>query len=1134
MTTNLKSICGVALAGFLTAGQAGAADIQAKPIAEVRQAEPTVAPASDEGELNIKRFKPAPGFKIELIAAEPMLANPVAFAIDEQNRFYTSETYRYRSSVLDIRHYMFMLEDDMAVRTVEDRAAMITKHFRTHADDLGIETEVVRQLVDTDGDGKLDKSTVFASEFNSTMDGIASGVLARRGKVYFTNIPHVWELEDSNDDGVADQRHSLSYGYGVRFSYTGHDLHGLAIGPDARLYFSVGDRGANVKTKEGKQLVYPDEGAVFRCNLDGSELEVVHRGVRNPQELAFDDHGNLFTGDNDCDNGDHERLVYLVEGGESGWRVGYQHAPLGKAGPWMSEKMWVPRFEGQPAYILPPIANLWDGPSGFASYPGTGLPGQYRGHFFLTHFKGSPANSGISSFTVTPNGAGFTMSEQEQFVWNCLPTDVDFGYDGSLYFSDWHDGWPKSGKGRIYRVSYPGTVADPLVAEVKRLFAEGFVDRKPKELGQLLAHADRRVRQEAQFALIEQALGRTIWQWKQIEVRKPGSAALDVLGSVARKGTDPLARLHAVWGMGVIGRKKPDVLRTVEGLLKDADPEVRAQSAKVIGDARYQAAYRSLIPLLNDTSLRVRYFATMSLGHLGIKDAAQPVLAMVKANDDQDIHLRHAGVMALTWLNDKGAIVSAANDGSRAVRLVALLAMRRLEMPEIAQFLRDSDPLLVLEAARAINDAPVNAALPDLARLIDNPPTLNFKPKAKGEEYDLNRALMLRIVNANFRVGTPETAKALAGYAQRTGDTEAIVHLGGWEEPPRRDRILGVFRPLALRERQPALDALTPIAGELLTKRGKEVQVATVEALATLRAKDTAPLLASLVADVKAAPEGRVEALKALETFKDERLADAVKAGLADDNELVRKEATRQLAKLGPEQATEQLAGVLNRGSLGEKQNVLTILGGMKGAVADRLIGEWLGRLASGQAPKELHLEIVEAAAQRKAQPVQEALAKYEATKPGDDLTQKYRELLYGGDAENGRKIFIEKVEAQCLRCHKVGGTGGDVGPAVDGFGTKYDRMYLLQSIVDPSAKIAAGFENLTITLKDGGALAGIFKGETDAELSILSPEDGIIKIPKNNIARRAQGLSGMPGGITEILPKRDIRDLVEFLANLK
>ncbi len=1112
------------------------AEISRAPSDEPRQAAPVVAPASDEGEQAIRRFKTMPGFKVELIAAEPLLANAVAFTIDEQNRFYTSETYRYRSSVLDIRHYMFMLEDDMACRTVEDRANLIAKHFGKRADDLGIETEVIRQLVDTDGDGKLDKSTVFSADYNSTMDGIASGVLARRGKVYFTNIPHVWELEDKDGDGVADERRSMSYGYGVRFSYTGHDLHGLVIGPDGRLYFSVGDRGANVKTREGRVLAYPDEGAVFRCNLDGSELEVVHRGLRNPQELVFDDFGNLFTGDNDCDNGDHERLVYIVEGGESGWRVGYQHAPLGKAGQWMTEKLWVPHFEGQAAYLLPPLANLWDGPSGFTVNPGVGFPAELDGHFFLTHFKGSPANSGVSTFTIQPDGAGFSMGQQKQFIWNCLPTDVDFGYDGAFYFSDWHDGWPKSGKGRIYRVTHAAAVADPRVAEVRELFAKGFAKLKTKELAALLAHADRRVRQEAQFSLVEQALGRTIWQWKQIEIRKPGSAAIDALERVAQKGTDQRARLHAIWGMGMIGRKRPEVMRSTEVLLKDGDPEVRAQAAKVLGETGYLTAYRSLVPLLNDPSLRVRFFAANALGRLGKKEAVQPVISMLRDNADKDIYLRHAGVMALVGIKDTNAIVSASNDASPAVRMAALLAMRRLEMPQVARFLSDSDPLLILEAARAINDVPIKDALPELARLIENPPQLKFQPKnTKGETYDLQRALMLRVLNANFRVGQPANARALAEYAKRTGDAEAVIALGAWEEPPRRDRIMGVYRPLALRERRESIDALQPVFGDLLASKSGNLVTAAIDAAIQLRMQGAGQQMASLVASSSAPAPARARAIFALGELKDPKLSEAVKRGLADDQEVVRKEALRQLAKLGADEATEQLADVLKKGSIGEKQNVLSILGDMKSGVADKLVGEWLGKLKAGEAPRELHLEIVDSASKRKDASIKASLAAYESSKPKDDLTARYRETLYGGDAENGRKVFLEKVEGQCLRCHKWQGSGGDVGPSMDGIGKKYDREYLLQSIVDPSAKIAEGFENLTITLKEGGTYVGIFKGETDKELTIFSQEENdLVRIPKTDIAKRATGLSGMLPGLGEMLTRRELRDLVEFLAQQK
>ncbi len=165
---------------------------------------------------------------------------------------------------------------------------------------------------------------------------------------------------------------------------------------------------------------------MFRSNPDGTELELVHRGLRNPQELVFDEHGNLFTGDNDSDQADMERLVYVVEGGDSGWRIGYQHNLQGRGGPWLREGLWKPHFAGRPAYLLPPVCNIEDGPSGLTYYPGTGLTPEYRGHFFITHFKGSIARSGIQTYTLKPQGASFVPTSSQQFIGGVLPTDVTF------------------------------------------------------------------------------------------------------------------------------------------------------------------------------------------------------------------------------------------------------------------------------------------------------------------------------------------------------------------------------------------------------------------------------------------------------------------------------------------------------------------------------------------------------------------------------------------------------------------------------------------------------------------------------------------------------------------------------------
>ena len=429
-----------------------------------------VAEASGEAAQAIQRMQVPAGFRIALWAAEPMLANPVAFDIDARGRVFVAETYRYRSSTLDIRDYMQILEDELANRNQADFLAMINRRFdAASVKELGVESELLRLVEDRNHDGVADFSTVYADGFNSVLDGIASGVLARRDEVWFTNIPSLWRFTGAEK---AVTRQEVSRGYGLRFNFTGHDLHGLAWGPDGKLYFSVGDRAAHATGPDGAVADTPDAGAVFRMNADGSKLEIFARGLRNPQSLAFTENGDLFTGDNDSDQTDEERLVHVVENGDTGWRIGYQYAPLGRGGPWISEKLWLPRNGEQPAYLLSPILNLEDGPSGLAYYPGTGLNPSYAGNFFISHFTGSIARAGIFTYKVKASGAGYAPAAAAPFLTNALPTDVKFGPDGKIYLSDWGDGWLKSNRGRIYTITDPTQADTPLVRETAQLLGE--------------------------------------------------------------------------------------------------------------------------------------------------------------------------------------------------------------------------------------------------------------------------------------------------------------------------------------------------------------------------------------------------------------------------------------------------------------------------------------------------------------------------------------------------------------------------------------------------------------------------------------------------------------------------------------
>lgn len=1100
---------------------------------------PPVQSASDEGELALKRFRVAKGLKVELAAAEPHLANPVAFCIDEQGRFYVAETFRLHAGVTDIRGHMGWLDEELAVKTVEERVAYMTKHEGKRIEDYKKHSDRLRFLWDSDGDGKADKSTVFADGFNGVADGIAAGVLARKGDVYFANIPHLWHFKDTNNDGVADVKESMSYGYGVRVGFLGHDLHGLRFGPDGKLYFSIGDRGSYIKNKEGKFIENRETGAVYRCDPDGANLEIFASGLRNPQELVFDQFGNLWTGDNNSDGGDPARWVYVAEGGDSGWRIGWQFINTPNArGPWLAERMCYPQFEGQAAYILPPLANIGNGPSGLSYYPGTGLNDAFKDRFFLCDFRGG-TGSGIHSIAVKPKGASFEVTERTDFIWDVLVTDGDFGYDGCFYLTDWVNGWNQTGKGRIYRVFDPETRNSTAVLETKKLMAEGFDQRSNGELVGLLGHVDQRVRQEAQFALVAK-----------------GAASAKVLASALDGNL--LTRLHAIWGLGQVARKTPAAADALVPLLGDADAEVRAQAAKVLGDLRSAKAYDGLVKVLSDAALRPRYFAAISLSKLGRKEALPAVVSMLRANENKDTYLRHAGVMALAALGEAKWLQTLTTDSSASVRLAAVVALRRQERPEVADFLADKDPWVVLEAARAVNDLPIVSALPKLAALVSDKDLLaraeaasteqraavarakNPKKPDAGQEPDvLVSPLWRRAVNAHFRLGGAANASALVAFAnQSTAPSsvraEAVTVLGDWAKPSGRDKITGLWRPLDKRDTSVATKTLQQNVEALLKNPSSTVKLAAIKVATQLGIKEGANAAFALLADEQQRADVRTEALKALSSLKASKLADAVKIAMAAKDESLRNEATKIQARLKPGDATTKLRASLEGGSIGEKQAAFATLATVPGNAADEIFSQWLDKLLAKQVPAELQLDLIAGAQQRQAQALKDKLTKFERARPAEDDLRAYRECQQGGNVEEGKKIFLERAEVSCVRCHKAGGEGGEVGPDLTKIGAAKTREYLLESIVYPNKHIAAGFESVLVTMKDGAIYAGLLKSENDTEIEVNSPEDGILNLKKADIKERQRGLSGMPEELRQVLSKQDLRNLVEFLSSLK
>jgi quinoprotein glucose dehydrogenase len=145
-----------------------------------------------------------------------------------------------------------------------------------------------------------------------------------------------------------------------------------------------------------------------------------------------------------------------------------------------------------------------------------------------------------------------------------------------------------------------------------------------------------------------------------------------------------------------------------------------------------------------------------------------------------------------------------------------------------------------------------------------------------------------------------------------------------------------------------------------------------------------------------------------------------------------------------------------------------------------------------------------------------------------------FQDALFGGNAQLGRRYFMTNSAAECVRCHSIGGQGGEVGPSLSNIGNVLSREQILQALVEPSARLSPGFGMVMLTLKDGTSAAGIsWQKENEHELVLKTSEAEPLKIAVARIAKRENVPSSMPPMGT-IMSKREIRDVVEFLSGLK
>jgi quinoprotein glucose dehydrogenase len=1071
----------------------------------------------------------ADGLKINLWATDSLAPDPIAMSIDDYNRIYLTRTNRQKNSEFDIRGHRDWMTESISLQSVEERRAFLRRVFAPEKSsdnewlkdlnedgshdwrDLAVEKEEVWRLEDTNGDGRADKSVMVLKDFNEEITDVAGALLIRKHDAFIGLGPDLWRIEDTNKDGYYDKKTSIATGFNIHIGFGGHGMSGLIEGPDGKIYWGIGDPGLSFTDQTGKKHHYPNRGVIVRCNADGSDFEVFSHGHRNTHEFVFDEYGNMISSDNDSDQpGESERLVHIVEGSDSGWRINWQFGkytdPKNNGYKvWMDENMYKPRWDGQAAYFLPPIRNYHNGPTGMQYNPGTALGKDWLNKFFLVEFTGTPSRAHIWSFDLKPKGATFDFNSEVDMVAGVLATGIRFGTDGALYAADWINGWDTKNYGRVWKIDTKESDLAAQRIETKRLMTLNYEAQSADQLYKLLFYNDMRIRQKAQFALAVM------------------NNSEQFLKAIAQK-ENQLARVHGIWGMGQLTAKNNAAAYQLMPYLTDADGEIVAQTAKILGDVHYKEAGKKLTELLGSSNARIQFYAAQSIGRIGYKDAADELIKLLADNNDEDLYIRHAAVLALSRIDNKAPVYALQKSPSKALTTAGVLVLRKWEDPKVAEYLNDKDEYIIAEAARAINDDwSIPAALPALAELINRPGLTS-------------EVILRRAINAALRVGGDKELKDLIAYAQddkapSAMKAEALATIGGFAEPSVLDRVDGRYRGVVKRDAEKIRNIVIPKMTTFLDSDNPEMLMAASQLLRDLKIRGFNNSLADIF---KKSDNGDLKSsiLSSLSELAYPQIGGLVDEALAGKDRGLKTTALGMLSKvdIAADLLPGMVSNVMDNGSREDKQSLFQSLGEMPLIKTNGVFETLISELKAGRIQDAVTLDLTEAIDKTGSVNLKQKLA---AARPNETLMQQYADALMGGNRRLGYQYFNNNSSGQCVRCHSIGGLGGTVGPDLSTIGKTLSREQILQSLLEPSARLSPGFGTVTVTLKDGQEITGILDEETDEELIIRTNDAEPMEIKLGRIAKRDNYPSGMPP-MASIMSKREMRDVVEYLANLK
>lgn len=1051
-------------------------------LAATHAAEPEIDPSelprvpATPPEQALSTFAIKPGLRLELVAAEPLVVDPIAMSFDENGRLY----------VVEMRDYS------------ERRPERLGR---------------VRLLEDTDGDGRFDQSSVFADDLPWP-----TAVVCWDGGVFVGATPDILYFKDTNRDGVSDLREIVFSGFASDYApYATNKLNVQAMMNsfqwtlDNRIHGASGGSGGKVRrldspfTREWRQrsgIKSPEipqapplvdlRGKDF--SFDPRTLEIRAESGGAQHGMSFDDFGRKFV----CSNSDHIQQVLYEDRylGPDTWftppppRVSI--AADGPAAPVFrrsADEPWrVIRTKWRVTGVVPGLIEGGGRPSGYFTgatgttiYRGDALGDEYVGDAFvadcgsnLVHRKKLRSSTNslalIAERDPSEQSVEFLASTDNWF----RPVQFANAPDGALYIADMYreviehpwslpesikkhlDLNSGSDRGRIYRIVRENHQERPL----PRLSLLSAVELVP-----FLEHPNGWHRDTA---------ARLLYQ-------RQDPSAVPALQELAISGNG-LSRMHALYvlsGLGALSESlvthslsstNPQLRRHA---LRLAEPFAAAPSETLVAAIRTLATSKTL----DAESLSVDFQLGWTLGRVRPTDRdtiADQFLGRLYREGHPGVRQARGGEPS-SWFYP-ALMNSLGSDPAEVLQRTTTRSGPTLPLPPLVGNQPSRMPQLPT-ARRLLGFEEQRAIVAKFARLVGTRNSSNEVRRALAE-LEKTAANSGRVgTSLSLRVGFEFLASLAEGLEE--GGGSVTRHVGNVS-----------LTNLVREAHRVALTTSYPAISDRLT---------ALRALASLPDSTDRTNLLALATTPAETTEIRLAALTALN-----------RPALGD--------TARDVVTRWPQFLPAQRAAVIE-----------TFL---KRADRTRAL---LSGIESGEV-RASELSIAQQTALRSHRDAtirEQATALFGKTAAGsrDQAVEKFRPALaLTGSAANGQKVFV----ARCATCHKLGAEGHALGPDLASVRSN-GKEKLLTSIIDPNREVAPAFASYEIETKDGESVTGILASES-ASAVLVRQAGGLQKelARANIVSLRSEGRSLMPEGLEEGLTAQEMADLLEYVLTAK